>query len=187
MRLTLVAGVVALFILAMPVSSFSGIKRDSKIRRLDDLGRHLAYDDRRVRWRESVGLNDHRGAGLAMVAGCRDDHDITTSHRFRGASGASNADTSSIQLKASSSLAVLERETCRATRRRTDRERASGTTRRTSRRPRERRRSRILCIRSAGAAIWHSLSPIASTSQRNALRCWDKLATVSLRWRRVRG
>ncbi len=61
---------------------FAGINRDSEIWSLDDLGGHLAYDHRRVGWRESVGLNDHGRAGLAIVAGCCDDDDITTSHRF---------------------------------------------------------------------------------------------------------
>jgi hypothetical protein len=133
---------------------FGRLDRNAKILCIDDIGRHLANHDRWMGFGKSVALHHDRRSRLSVIARRRDDNDIATPH-CPLASGASNSETASIQLRASSSWLLLRRLTWAATRFRTDANRASGTKRRNSRNPR-RRRSRIIRIRSA----------VALTSQR---------------------
>jgi len=126
---------------------FARINCHPEIWRIAALGSHLTYHNRGMLIREGICLDNHCWAGLTIVAGRGDGHNITAPHR------ASNSDTDSLHRVASNSRVRSSPVTCLATRRRTARERASGTTKRNSRRPRARRRSRISFIRSAGCAM----------------------------------
>jgi len=77
----------------------------------------------------------------------RNSHNVAAPHR------SSNSATASIHFSASSSRDRSSAATCRATRRRTVLDRASGTTKRSSFKPRARRRSRMAFIRSAACTI----------------------------------
>jgi hypothetical protein len=130
--------------------SFAWIDRDAEIRSIDDRGCHLTNHNGSVAFGKCVGLNDDRRPRFPVVARRRDNNDIAASHwSFR--SRPSNSDTASIQFNASSSLPRSRPAIWAATRLRTDRKRESGTTRRNSRRPHLRRRTRTALIRSAGA------------------------------------
>ncbi len=118
-----------------------------KIRRNVALGSHLADHDRRMLSRQGIRLNNHCGTRLTIVSSCCNCHYVAASHR------ASNSETNSVHRKASNSRDGSSPATCLATRLRTAFERASGTTKRSSRKPRARRRSRIILIRSAARAI----------------------------------
>jgi hypothetical protein len=61
--------------------SFARIDRDTKIRRLDDFRRHLTDDNRKMRFRKRISLDDHGWPRFAVVAGRGDDHDVTALHR----------------------------------------------------------------------------------------------------------
>jgi hypothetical protein len=109
--------------------------------------------------RQSIGLNDHGRSRLAVVARRGHGDDVTAPHRV------SNSDTASIHLIASRSADGSRPATAFATRRRTAFERASGTIRRSSRKPRARRRSRIALILSAAKA-----TPISSVTRYTVTR-----------------
>jgi hypothetical protein len=94
-----------------------------------------------------VRLHDHSGSRFAVVADCCHRYYVTSPHR------PSNSETDSIQPIATNSRVRSRRATSFAIRRRTAFERASGTIKRNSRRPRALRRSRIAFIRSEGSAI----------------------------------
>jgi hypothetical protein len=96
--------------------------------------------------RKCVGLNDDRRPRFAILARFRHDNDIT-SLIARWRSGASNSEIASIQFNASFSVRRFRRITWAASRRRIAGERKFGTTSRSSRKPRRRRRSRIAFIR----------------------------------------
>src|ERR1700677_294063 len=123
------------------------IDRYPKIRRIVGLGSHLADNHKRMFGRERVRLHNHRRSWLTIVAGCRDCHHVAALH------WPSNSETASAHRIASDSPERSRPATCLATRLRTAFERASGTTKRNSRKPRARRRSRIAFIRSAVSAM----------------------------------
>ena len=138
---------------AQPVL-LAGVDRHPEIRRIVALGSHLADHDRRMLCRQGIRLDNHRGTRLTLVAGCSNCNNIAASHR------ASNSETDSVHRIASNSRDRSSPATCLATRLRTAFDRASGTTKRSSRKPRARRRSRMVFIRSAARAI--SVSPIVT-------------------------
>jgi hypothetical protein len=125
------------------------INGDPEVRCIHDFRGHLANDDRGMRLRKRVSLDNDRRPRFSIVSGRCNDDNIATFHRWFG-SMASNSETCSIQFSASSSLFRSRHATWAATRFRTDRNRGSGTSRRNSRSPCLRRRSRIILIRSAG-------------------------------------
>ena len=131
---------------AQTVSS-TGFDCYSKVLSVVPLGSHLADHHRRMPGRERVSLHNHRWAWFAVVPCSRDSHNVAAPHR------SSNSATASIHFSASSSRDRSSAATCRATRRRTVLDRASGTTKRSSFKPRARRRSRMAFIRSAACTI----------------------------------
>jgi hypothetical protein len=101
---------------------------------------------------------------------------------------ASNSETDSIHFSASCSRSGSKLATCFATRRRTAGERASAMTRRNSRRPRARRRCRIILMISAAVAIGF-LNPLCVTMKRVAaskamITKHDQMWIVQIQWRR---
>ena len=60
--------------------SLARIDRDAKIRRVGDFRRHLTDDDRNMRLRKRIGLNDHRRPRFAVVARRGHDDDVTALH-----------------------------------------------------------------------------------------------------------
>jgi hypothetical protein len=131
---------------AQTVSS-TGFDRYSKILSVVPLRSHLANHHRRMLRRKRVSLHNHRWAWFAVVPRRRNCHDVAAPHR------SSNSATASIHFSASSSRDRSSAATCRATRRRTVLDRASGTIKRSSFKPRDRRRSRMAFIRSAACTI----------------------------------
>jgi len=131
---------------AQTVSS-TGFDRDSKVLSVVPLRSHLADHHRCMLSWKRVSLHNHRWAWLAVVPCRRNSHDVAAPHR------SSNSATASIHFSASSSRDRSSAATCRATRRRTVLDRASGTTKRSSLKPRARRRSRMAFIRSAACTI----------------------------------
>ena len=128
---------------------------------------------------KSVGLHNDRRSWFSVIAGRRDDHNIAAFH-CPLVLAASNSETASIQLKASSSWRWSRRPVCAATRFRTDANRGSGTTRRNSRSPRPRRRSRIILIRSAVAVTGISLgksNAVTVTRYSSRSKCICRSAT----------
>jgi hypothetical protein len=123
----------------------SGLDDYPKVRCVISVGGHLADDNGRVLSRQRVGLHNYRWPWFAVVAGGRNSHDVTAFHR------ASNSATASIHFSASSSRDRSRAATSRATRLRTALDRASGTIKRNSRRPRARLRSRVAFMRSAAS------------------------------------
>jgi len=140
------------------------INSDPEVRGIDNRRCHLANHNRGMCFRQRISLDNNRRSRFSIVPRRGDGDHIAAYHcSFRLA--ASNSETSSIQSSASSSLRRLRRATCAATRFRTDRNRGSGTSRRNSRRPCLRRRSRIILIRSAGPGTLIS-SPVKTTVTR---------------------
>ena len=127
--------------------SLSRINRHPEVWRIAALRSHLADDHRCMSGRECVRLYNYCRARLTVVAACRNCHHVAALH------WESNSDTDSIHCIAANSSERSKPATCLATRLRTAFERASGTIRRNSRKPRVRRRSRIAFIRSAVRAI----------------------------------
>jgi hypothetical protein len=120
------------------------INSNPEVRRIGKFRSHLTNHDRCVSLWKGIRLDDNRRMRLSVVASRRDRNQVASSHRFVEPSNSENA---SIQRSASSSPFRWSPATCFATRCRTDKERASGRTKRSSRRPRARRRSRIVFIR----------------------------------------
>src|SRR5258708_26163674 len=114
--------------------------------------------------RQRICLHNHRRTRLTVVAACRNRHHIAALH------SASNSETDSVQRIAADSSDRSKPATCLATGFRTALERASGTTRRNSRKPRVRRRSRIAFIRSAVRAMASLQSVTRYTVTRYGIR-----------------
>src|SRR5580658_10232326 len=131
---------------SQPITS-GRFDRHPKVRGVATFGRHLTHHHRRMGGWQGICLHNYRWSRFAVIASCRNRHDISAVHC------PSNTETASIQFRASNSCDRSSPATCFATRLRTDLERASGTTRRNSRRPRALRRSRMAFIRAAGNAI----------------------------------
>ena len=124
------------------------IDRHAKIRRIAAVRSHLADHHRCMSSRKGIRLHNHGGPRLAIVPGSRNCDHVAAPHPR------SNSDTASIHPNAPSSRAGFKPATSLATRRRIALDRASGTTRRNSRKPRARHRSRIAFIRSAAAIVF---------------------------------
>src|SRR6185295_908153 len=140
-------GLVCHYLRALPQPVLlGGFNRHTKIGCIAQIRGHLTDHNRGVRRWQGVGLHDYRRSRLAVVAGGSPCDDVATLHLQ------SNSETASIHLMASSSRSRSSAATALATRRLTAFERGSGTTRRSSRKPRARRRSRIARILSAASA-----------------------------------
>jgi hypothetical protein len=124
------------------------IDRHAKIRCVAALRGHLANHHRCMTSREGLRLHDHRRPRLAIVARRSNRNHVAALHPR------SNSDTASIHPNAASSCARSKPATSLATRLRIAFDRASGTTRRNSLKPRACRRSRIALIRSAAAIVF---------------------------------
>jgi hypothetical protein len=127
------------------------INRHAKIWCVAAFRGHLANHHRCMTDRESIRLHDHRRSRLAIVARRSNRNHVAALHPR------SNSDTASIHPNAASSCAGSNPATSLATRRRIAFDRASGTTRRNSRKPRACRRSRMARIRSAADIVFSSL------------------------------
>jgi hypothetical protein len=136
----------------------SGVNRYSEIRCIIALGGHLANHNRSVLPRKGIRLHDHSWARFAVVSRCCHCYHVAALHP------ASNSEIVSVHRIASASRERSRAATCLATRFLTALERASGTIKRSSRRPRARRRSRIAFIRSAVCAIVHSIQHVTRYS-----------------------
>jgi hypothetical protein len=99
---------------------------------------------------KSIAALLHRAHALACIPACKEPVVVPGALFYRVAS-ASNSEIVSFHRSASRSRSGFNPATCFATRRRTARERASATTRRSSRKPRAGRRCRIIFILSARA------------------------------------
>jgi len=130
--------------------SRGGLDGHSKVLSLVTLRSHLANHHRCVLGRKRIGLDDHRRSRFAIVPCRRNSYDVPAPHR------SSNSATASIHFIASSSRVRSRAATSRAIRRRTALDLASGTTKRNSRKPRSRRRSRMAFMRSAASGMGES-------------------------------
>ena len=124
------------------------IDRHAKIRCVAAVRGHLANHHRCMSSGKGIRLHNHGGPRLAIVPSRRNRDHVAAPHPR------SNSDTASIHPNAASSRAGSKPATSLATRRRIALDRASGTTRRNSRKPRARHRSRIAFIRSAAAIVF---------------------------------
>ena len=124
------------------------IDRNAKIRCVAAIRCHLANHHRCMSSRKGIRLHDHGRPRFTIVARRRNRNHIAALH------SRSNSDTASIHPNAASSRARSKPATSLAIRRRIVFDRASGTTRRNSRKPLACRRSRIALIRSAAAIVF---------------------------------
>jgi hypothetical protein len=88
---------------AVQAISVGRLDRDTKIWSVGQFSRHLTDHNRSMSFGKRTGLNNNRWSGFSVVSGCGDDYHVAPSDRSIG-SWASNSDTDSIQLNASSSL-----------------------------------------------------------------------------------